>query len=169
MSDLNAKIDQLLIILAEKQECFRTASDDDKVTLQPEIDGLQSDLQYLETQAEQIQAEQIQAEQAQAEQIQARKLAAFRKLQKQTKSHRVHQLDMIHKEARQLFEKKNNDYGDAFATYGPVGVLVRIGDKIQRLQSINKSGITMVQDERIRDTLIDLHNYAAMAIMLIDE
>ena len=164
MSDLNAKIDQLLIILAEKQECFRTASDHDKVTLQPEIDGLQSDLQYLETQAEQIQAEQIQAEQ-----IQARKLAAFRKLQKQTKSHRVHQLDMIHKEARQLFEKKNNDYGDAFATYGPVGVLVRIGDKIQRLQSINKSGITMVQDERIRDTLIDLHNYAAMAIMLIDE
>jgi DNA anti-recombination protein RmuC len=180
MSDLNAKINQLLIILAEKQECFRTASIDDKLTLQPEIDGLQSDLQYLEEQiqAEQIQAkkqqiqakkQQIQAEQIQAEQIQARKLAAFRRFQNHTRPHRVHQLDMIHKEARHLFEKKNKDYGDAFATYGPVGVLVRIGDKIQRLQSINKTGITMVQDERIRDTLIDLHNYAAMAIMLIDE
>jgi hypothetical protein len=27
----------------------------------------------------------------------------------------------------------------------------------------------MVSDEQLRDTLIDLHNYAAMAIMLLDE
>jgi len=82
---------------------------------------------------------------------------------------RVNQLDIIQLEARTLFQKKNNDYGDAFATYGPIGVLVRIGDKIQRLQSINKKGITLVEDEKLRDTLIDLHNYAAMAIMLMDE
>ena len=82
---------------------------------------------------------------------------------------RVKQLDVIQLEARSLFEKKNSDYGDAFATYGPVGVLVRIGDKIQRLQSIDKKGITLVEDEKLRDTLIDLHNYAAMAIMLMDE
>ena len=82
---------------------------------------------------------------------------------------RVKQLDVIQLEARSLFEKKNSDYGDAFATYGPIGVLVRIGDKIQRLQSINKKGITLVEDEKLRDTLIDLHNYAAMAIMLMDE
>jgi len=82
---------------------------------------------------------------------------------------RVKQLDVIQLEARSLFEKKNSDYGDAFATYGPIGVLVRIGDKIQRLQSIDKKGITLVEDEKLRDTLIDLHNYAAMAIMLMDE
>jgi hypothetical protein len=82
---------------------------------------------------------------------------------------RVLQLEKIQTEARDLFSIKNKDYGDAFAAYGPVGVLVRIGDKIQRLQSINKSGITLVKDEKIRDTLIDLHNYAAMAIMLLDE
>jgi hypothetical protein len=35
--------------------------------------------------------------------------------------------------------------------------------------SITKNGVNLVQDERIRDTLIDLHNYAAMALMLIDE
>ena len=81
---------------------------------------------------------------------------------------RVKQMDIIQLEARELFIKKNKDYGDAFATYGPVGVLVRIGDKIQRLQSITKSGITLVEDEKIRDTLIDLHYYAAMAIMLMD-
>tara|TARA_B100000530_G_C15562917_1_gene331310 strand:+ start:217 stop:507 length:291 start_codon:yes stop_codon:yes gene_type:complete len=82
---------------------------------------------------------------------------------------RVNQLDIIQLEARTLFQKKNSDYGDAFATYGPVGVLVRIGDKIQRLQSITKKGITLIEDEKLRDTLIDLHNYAAMAIMLMDE
>jgi len=29
--------------------------------------------------------------------------------------------------------------------------------------------VNLVADEGIRDTLIDLHNYAAMAMMLIDE
>ena len=68
-----------------------------------------------------------------------------------------------------FLEKKNQDYGDAFATYGTIGVLVRIGDKIQRLQSITNKGINLVEDERLRDTLIDLHNYAGMAVMLMDE
>ena len=43
-------------------------------------------------------------------------------------------------------KKKNKDYGDAFATYGPVGVLVRIGDKIQRLQNITSKGINLNRD-----------------------
>lgn len=81
---------------------------------------------------------------------------------------RSEQYNIVHKEALDLFEKKNADYGDAFATYGTVGVLVRIGDKIQRLMNITNTGITMVDDEHLRDTLIDLHNYAAMAIMLMD-
>ena len=84
-------------------------------------------------------------------------------------NNRITQYNIIHKEALELFEKKNKDYGDAFAEYGPVGVLVRMGDKIKRLQSINKSGIQLVDNENIRDTLIDLHNYSAMAVMLLDE
>ena len=82
---------------------------------------------------------------------------------------RVDQLKTVQDEARNLFSKKNADYGDAFATYGTIGVLVRLGDKVQRLQSITNRSITMVEDEKIRDTLMDLHNYAAMAIMLLDE
>ena len=50
--------------------------------------------------------------------------------------------------------------------FGLVGVLVRIEDKIQRAISISKSGITLVDDEGLKDTLLDLHNYAAMALML---
>ena len=71
--------------------------------------------------------------------------------------------------ALELFKRKNTDYGDAFATFGVIGVLMRIEDKIKRSLSITNNGITLVDDEKIRDTLIDLHNYAAMAIMLLDE
>lgn len=79
------------------------------------------------------------------------------------------QLANVQKEAFELFSRKNKDYGDSFATYGPVGVIVRMGDKIKRLISVSNNGITMVDNESLRDTLIDLHNYAAMAVMLMDE
>ena len=79
------------------------------------------------------------------------------------------QLAAVQKEALELFTRKNKDYGDSFATYGPVGVLVRMGDKISRLTSLTKNGIVLVDNESIRDTLIDLHNYAGMAVMLLDE
>ena len=82
---------------------------------------------------------------------------------------RIAQLEKVQKEGKDLFIKKNTDYGDSFADYGPIGVLVRLGDKIKRLQSIDKNKIALVSDEKMRDTLIDLHNYSAMAIMLLDE
>ena len=81
---------------------------------------------------------------------------------------RVEQLKEIQKQGLELFIKKNADYGDAFAKYGVIGVLMRIEDKIQRSLSITKNGVNLVNDEGMRDTLIDLHNYAAMALMLLD-
>jgi hypothetical protein len=82
---------------------------------------------------------------------------------------RIEQMITVQSEGLELFKKKNQDYGDAFAEYGVIGVLIRMGDKIKRLQTIDKNNITLVDDERMRDTLIDLHNYSAMAIMLLDE
>jgi hypothetical protein len=82
---------------------------------------------------------------------------------------RVQQMITVQTTALELFKRKNTDYGDAFATFGVIGVLMRIEDKIKRSLSITNNGITLVDDEKIRDTLIDLHNYAAMAIMLLDE
>jgi hypothetical protein len=82
---------------------------------------------------------------------------------------RVDQMTTIQTEALELFKKKNTDYGDAFATYGTVGIIVRMGDKIQRLVSVSSKGVALVDNESLRDTLIDLHNYAAMGIMLLDE
>tara|TARA_B100000900_G_scaffold412569_1_gene434645 strand:+ start:3645 stop:4004 length:360 start_codon:yes stop_codon:yes gene_type:complete len=82
---------------------------------------------------------------------------------------RTEQMKKVQTEGLELFKKKNTDYGDAFANYGVVGVLVRMGDKISRLQSITTKSVTLVNTESLRDTLIDLHNYSAMAIMLLDE
>jgi len=82
---------------------------------------------------------------------------------------RVKQMSDIQKEALELFTRKNADYGDSFATFGPIGVIVRMQDKINRLVSVSKKEVSFVKDESLRDTLIDLHNYSAMAIMLLDE
>ena len=82
---------------------------------------------------------------------------------------RITQMMTVQKEALELFKKKNQDYGDAFANYGTIGVLVRMGDKIARLQSITQKSVSLVNTESLKDTLIDLHNYSAMAIMLLDE
>jgi hypothetical protein len=82
---------------------------------------------------------------------------------------RVEQMKKIQHKALELFTKKNIDYGDAFAKYGVIGVLMRIEDKLQRSMSITKNRVNLINDESIRDTLIDLHNYAAMALMLLDE
>ena len=82
---------------------------------------------------------------------------------------RVEQMTKIQKEALELLTKKNIDYVDAFAKSDVIGVLMRIEDKLQRSMSITKNGVNLINDEGIRDTLIDLHNYSAMALMILDE
>ena len=74
---------------------------------------------------------------------------------------RVDQMVKIHIEGLELFIKKNIDYGDAFAKYGVIGVLMRIEDKLHRYMSITKNGVNLIDDEGLRDTLIDLHNYSS--------
>ena len=81
---------------------------------------------------------------------------------------RVEQFSNVQRTALEVFKKKNADYGDAFAKHGVIGVLIRIEDKIQRALSISKSGVTLVDSESLQDTLLDLHNYAAMALLLVD-
>jgi len=85
-----------------------------------------------------------------------------------TRNNRIAQYEKINSEAKSLFIKKNADYGDAFAEYGALGVLIRLNDKIKRVISVSKNNISLVDNESIRDTLIDLNNYSIMALMLLD-
>ena len=74
----------------------------------------------------------------------------------------------IQDEAFELFKKKNTDYGNAFEEFGTIGILVRMNDKIKRAININDKQLSLV-DESLRDTLIDLHNYSALAITLLEK
>ena len=75
----------------------------------------------------------------------------------------------IQSEALDLFKRKNQQYGNAFAKYGAVGVMIRIGEKINRFLSVNHLSIELKDEGTLRDTLLDLLNYSSMAIMLMDD
>lgn len=68
-----------------------------------------------------------------------------------------------------LYEKKNHDYGDSFhQTFVEEGMAmprIRLGDKFNRFKTLSRCGDQKVNDESIRDTLIDLANYAIMTVL----
>lgn len=78
----------------------------------------------------------------------------------------------ICKELTDLYVKKNHDYGDSFhesfLKWGLTMSAIRLGDKLKRFETL-ASQRQQVKDESIRDTLIDLANYAIMTVMEIDE
>ena len=71
----------------------------------------------------------------------------------------------------ELYERKNADYGDSFGKsyeeFGPVMSAIRLSDKLNRFKALIK-GRQRVNDESVRDTLIDLANYAIMTIVEMD-
>ena len=74
-------------------------------------------------------------------------------------------------ELTELYERKNHDYGDSFhLTYKKWGLLmaaIRLEDKLQRFETLIRAE-SRVKDESVRDTLIDLANYAIMTVMELD-
>lgn len=78
--------------------------------------------------------------------------------------------DEVLKEMSELYARKNADYGDAFSkSMDADGLLVakiRMGDKFGRFANLVSKNIDgEVDDETLRDTLIDLANYSVMTIM----
>ncbi len=77
-------------------------------------------------------------------------------------------LDEIH----DTYVRKNADYGNSFEEqykeYGLLSALIRFDDKIRRLKQLNKHE-AKVKDESIRDSALDLANYAIMTVMELDK
>ena len=73
---------------------------------------------------------------------------------------------------KDLYLKKNHDYGDSvsktFDEYGLTSFLVRMDDKMNRIKTLNKSNDARVIGEKIEDTLLDLANYAVLALTEIE-
>lgn len=70
------------------------------------------------------------------------------------------------------YAAKNHDYGNSFDNsldkFGLIASIVRIGDKMNRLETlVNKKA--QVKDESIKDTLLDLANYSIMTVMWLNK
>lgn len=85
----------------------------------------------------------------------------------------VEQHDAVCKELNQLYKQKNQDYGDSFhETFLEEGMAmarIRLTDKLNRFKKLTRhEAVRSVADESVRDTLIDLANYAIMTVMELD-
>ena len=76
-------------------------------------------------------------------------------------------------ELTETYKKKNADYGNSFENsldkHGLIAGIVRMDDKMSRLISLNSKKEQQVMDESLRDTLMDLANYAIMSVMWLDD
>ena len=81
----------------------------------------------------------------------------------------------ITKQLNEIYIAKNTDYGDAFGdTFKKLGIIsavTRIADKTNRLMSLSAKteAERNVKDETIKDTLMDLANYALMTLIEMEE
>lgn len=79
----------------------------------------------------------------------------------------------IHKEIcdylSDTYKNKNSDYGDSFARVrreeGEASILVRLKDKLYRLETLLHNKPAKVTSESIDDTLVDLANYCIMELV----
>ena len=61
--------------------------------------------------------------------------------------------------------KKNADYGDAWQKWGIFTPLVRINDKIMRVQTLSSGQQALIAEEKIEDTLVDIIAYCLLALL----
>lgn len=70
-------------------------------------------------------------------------------------------------ELTDLLVRKNHDYGDSFSQqygkYGLMSALIRMDDKMRRLETLLESEDNAKVDESLSDTLLDLAGYALLA------
>lgn len=77
----------------------------------------------------------------------------------------------VYEEAEALLLKKHKDYGPTNISRAPGGALnglrVRMHDKTARINHLIDSGATP-ENESLRDSFIDLLNYSAIALLVLD-
>lgn len=73
----------------------------------------------------------------------------------------------IQKELKEIYEKKNADYGNSFEDslneFGTLPTVIRLNEKVNRLKSLCV-GKQQVKDESIEDTLKDIANYCIITL-----
>ena len=73
----------------------------------------------------------------------------------------------IEKECFDIMYRKNQDYGDNISRHGEEGVIIRLWDKLYRLDNVFHSGNREVVDETLEDTIKDARNYLTILLLLL--
>lgn len=85
------------------------------------------------------------------------------------------EFEKLHQECLELAQKKNAKYGtENLVMFNGTAILVRINDKIARLNNMYENGDFQIADEVLKDeydesiidTLMDLINYATYMVLL---
>ena len=78
---------------------------------------------------------------------------------------------LILKQLETLLIKKNKDYNNSFDRtvdeYGYVVIVIRLEDKINRLNNLIKNN-NEVKDESIEDTLLDIAGYCVLSLIYLE-
>ena len=86
--------------------------------------------------------------------------------------HKVNAFEDITIRLRNLYEAKNRDYhdsfGQSFEKWGLPMSCIRLGDKLNRLESFATAKEMQVKDESVKDTLMDMANYAIMTLVELE-
>ena len=73
----------------------------------------------------------------------------------------------------EVYKAKNADYGDSFnitRNEYPNAILIRLQDKFLRLKQLYRNNFKVnVQNESVKDTLIDMANYCILELIAITE
>lgn len=82
-------------------------------------------------------------------------------------------VNQIYDHLKKVYEAKNHDYGNSFENscnkFGLVSAVVRMNDKIERINTLyNKENESKVEESLV-DTLLDLANYAVMTVAYIQK
>lgn len=84
------------------------------------------------------------------------------------KTNKLEVFKSITDKMNKTYEAKNNDYGDSFTKVRnkyPNSIVIRLNDKLNRLESLMNGNKQMVSNESIDDTLIDMANYCIMELV----
>lgn len=82
------------------------------------------------------------------------------------------QIERFQRESKEIFEHRNQSYGDAIRVGGYLGAVVTLMGDAARLHNLSFNPLPSQiknNERKVRDTLMDIANYAAIASAMLDD
>lgn len=90
-------------------------------------------------------------------------------IEQMEKATSIDRLNKLISEIATIVMEKNHDYGDAWQKYGVFTALIRLNDKLLRLQTLSSGEPALVADESINQTIVDIAGYSILAMTWLQE